>query len=145
MFHHRKSSKDTPTSPTTTTSEASVGSVLTPTTSALEPHKINLVTTVDELDQVLEDNHHRFVVVFCVNSSHKDPDVDDEGWFHHYERLNNMHFVRVNIDENEELEDRLAPRTKPSWITFHRGHATGSASGGMKRFVQAHSERKHSA
>jgi len=55
-----------------------------------------------------------------------------------------MHFVRVNLDESEELEQRLKPRVKPSWVTFHRGNQTGCASGGMKKFVLAHSERRHS-
>jgi hypothetical protein len=144
MFH-RKNSKDAPTSTISSASQAPVGTPLTPTTSALEPHKIHTINTVDELDQLLEDHHHRFVVVFCLTSHHKDPDVDEEGWYHHYERLNNMHFVRVNVDESEELEERLAPRVKPSWITFHRGHPTGSASGGMKKFIQAHSERRNSS
>jgi hypothetical protein len=146
MFHHRKSSKDAHTSPTSPTSAtAEVGTPLSPTSSTLEPHKIHTITTVDELDEILEDHHHRFVVVFCLTSQHKDPDVDEEGWYHHYERLNNMHFVRVNIDESEDLEERLQPRVKPSWVTFHRGHPTGSASGGMKKFIQAHSHKGSSA
>jgi hypothetical protein len=111
---------------------------------ALEPYKIATITTVDELEKILDDNYHLHVVVFCVTSSYKDPDVSEEGWYHHYERLNDVHFVRVDLDVSEALEERLQPKAKPCWVTFHKGEVTGWSSGGMKRFVQLHSERKHS-
>ncbi|PMD38644.1 hypothetical protein L207DRAFT_634675 [Hyaloscypha variabilis F] len=112
---------------------------------AHEPHKITTITTVEEFDQILSDHHHHRVVVFCVTSNYKDPDVSEEGWFHHYERLNDVHFVRVDLDVSRALEDRLQPKVRPCWVTFHKGEQTGWSSGGMKRFLQLHSERKGSA
>jgi hypothetical protein len=143
MFHrkHHKDKDTTGTLTPTSSHTSEVGSVLTPTASAQIPHKIHLISTSKELDEVLQDHHHRFVVVFCVTSHHKDPDVNQEGWYHHYEHLNNMHFVRVNLDESPELQERLHPRVKPSWITFHRGHPTGSSSGGIKKFIDTHSTK----
>ncbi len=111
---------------------------------APEPHRIVTIATVDEFEQILDDHHHRHVVVFCVTTSYKDPDVGEEGWYHHYGRLNDVHFVRVDLDVSPSLEERLQPRVKPCWVTFHKGTETGWSSGGMKRFVQLHSERKHS-
>lgn len=125
------------------------------------PHKIVTITTLEEFDQVLEDHHHRRVVVFCVTTDYEDPGVgsyaseshgcceltlstDQEGWYHHYEKLNDTHFVRVEVDNSPPLEERLQPKTKPCWFTFHKGTETGWSSGGMKRFVQVHSERKGS-
>lgn len=55
-----------------------------------------------------------------------------------------MHFVKVEIDKSAELEEYLQPKVKPSWVTFHKGHQTGWASGGMKRFLQLHSEKRNS-
>ena len=110
----------------------------------LEPHKIVTIQTVEEFDQILDDHHHRRVVVFCVTTNYKDPDVSEEGWFHHYERLNDVHFVRVDLDVSDTLEDRLQPKVRPCWVTFHKGEETGWSSGGMKRFLQLHSERKDS-
>lgn len=55
-----------------------------------------------------------------------------------------MHFVKVFTDKSEELEERLHPKVKPCWFTFHKGSETGWASGGLKRFVKVHSERKGS-
>ncbi|KAE9362845.1 hypothetical protein N431DRAFT_391394 [Stipitochalara longipes BDJ] len=107
-----------------------------------EPHKIITIKTVEELDQILDDHHHRRVVVFCVTTNYKDPDVSEEGWFHHYGMLNDVHFVRVNLDVSCTLEDRLQPKVRPCWVTFHKGEETGWSSGGMKRFLQLHSERK---
>jgi len=111
---------------------------------ALEPHKIATITTIEEFEQILDDHHHRRVVVFCMTTNYKDPDVSEEGWYHHYERLNDVHFVRVDLDVSLPLEERLQPRVKPCWVTFHKGEETGWSSGGMKRFVQLHSDRKHS-
>ena len=110
----------------------------------LEAHKIVEISTVDEFEQILEDHYERRVVVFCVTSGHKDPDVDEEGWYYHYERLNGVHFVKVDLDESPEMEERLNPKVKPCWVTFHKGRESGWSSGGMKRFVQVHSERRHS-
>ncbi|PMD17764.1 hypothetical protein NA56DRAFT_707508 [Hyaloscypha hepaticicola] len=62
---------------------------------APEPHRIVTITTVDEFEQILDDHHHRHVVVFCVTTSYKDPDVSEEGWYHHYGRLNDVHFVSL--------------------------------------------------
>ncbi|CZR53579.1 uncharacterized protein PAC_03459 [Phialocephala subalpina] len=110
----------------------------------LEPHKIHKLTTLEEFEQTLIDHHHRRIIVFCVTTTYKDPDVDEEGWYHHYERLNDVHFVRVDLDVSEELEERLKPKVKPCWFSFHKGMETGWSSGGMKRFMQVHSERKGS-
>ncbi len=110
-----------------------------------EPHKITTITTVEEFDQILSDHHHHRVVVFCVTSNYKDLEVSEEGWFHHYERLNDVHFVRVDLDVSGALEERLQPKVRPCWVTFHKGEQTGWSSGGMKRFLQLHSERKGSA
>jgi hypothetical protein len=111
---------------------------------ALEAHKIVTIRTIEEFEQILEDHHHRRVVVFCVTTNYKDSDVSEEGWYHHYERLNDVHFVRVDLDVSPPLEERLQPKVKPCWVTFHKGEVTGWSSGGMKRFVQLHSERKGS-
>ncbi|KUJ08952.1 uncharacterized protein LY89DRAFT_690522 [Mollisia scopiformis] len=108
------------------------------------PHKINKITTLPEFEQILTDHHHRRVIIFCVTTTYRDPDVDEEGWYHHYEKLNDVHFVRVDLDESEELEERLKPRVRPCWFSFHKGQETGWSSGGMKRFLQMHSERKGS-
>ena len=110
-----------------------------------EPFKIVKVGTIDEFDQVLDDHHHRHVVVFCVTTTHKDLDEAEVAWCQHYERLNDMHFIRVDLDVSEELGERLQPRVRPCWVTFHKGLPTGWSSGGMKRFVQVHKERKKSA
>jgi hypothetical protein len=145
MFHHRKSSKDSTTSPLSpTTSHSSTSG------KAIEPHKIETISTLSELEQIFEDHHHKHVVIFCLPATHKEPpahkegEFDEEAWYSHYERLNNAHFVKVEIDKSKELEERLQPRTKPGWITFHKGSETGGSSGGMKRFVQVHTERKNS-
>jgi hypothetical protein len=146
MFHHRKNSKDSTTSPLSPTASHSSSSYKT-----VEPYRIQAIMTLSELEQILEDHHHNHVVVFCLPSTHKEPsthkddEFDEEAWYGHYERLNNMHFVKVEIDKSEELEERLRPRTKPCWITFHKGSETGGSSGGLKRFVQVHSERRNSS
>ena len=149
MFHHRKDSKDSaasslpPLSPTTSHSSISH--------KVVEPFKIESIATVPELEQILEDHHHKDVVVFCLPSSHKEPsahkdgEFDEDAWYGHYERLKNVHFVKAEIDKSEELEERLHPRTRPCWITFHKGGETGGGSGGLKRFAQVHSGRSNSS
>jgi hypothetical protein len=120
-----------------------------PSTPSLTPHKIHHITTLSSLEAVLEEHYNRHVVIFCVLSTHKDPDVDEEGWYHHYERLNNVHFVRIDLEtdteDGGELEERLGMkgRGKPCWVTFHKGCSTGWASGGMKKFMRVHGGRGH--
>lgn len=110
----------------------------------LEPRKITTIKTVEEFEKILSDHHHRRVVIFCVSTSYKDPEESEQDWYYHYARLNDVHFVRVDLDVSPTLEERLQPRVKPCWVTFHKGKETGWSSGGMKRFVQVHSERKQS-
>jgi hypothetical protein len=144
--HHSKPTLFNPPSRTNTST-----SPLTPPSTPSLPHKIHHITTLSSLEAVLEEHYHQHVVIFCVLSTHKDPDVDEEGWYHHYERLNNVHFVRIDLETDteddgvEELEERLGMkgRGKPCWVTFHKGCLTGWASGGMKKFMRVHGGRGH--
>ena len=145
--HHSKSTLFGPPSHTKTSTTA-----LTPPSTPSLPHKIHHITTLSSLEAVLEEHYNQHVVIFCVLSTHKDPDVDEEGWYHHYERLNNVHFVRIDLEtdaeeggELEELEERLGmkERGKPCWVTFHKGCSSGWASGGMKKFMRVHGGRGH--
>ena len=55
-----------------------------------------------------------------------------------------MRFVRVDLDARPPLEERLQPKVKPCWFTFYKGAETGWSSGGLKRFVAMHTDRKSS-
>lgn len=55
-----------------------------------------------------------------------------------------MHFVRVDLDVCGDLQERLKPKSKPCWFSFHKGIETWWSSGGMKRFMQMHSQRNGS-
>jgi hypothetical protein len=112
----------------------------------VEPYRIATVSTEEEFDQLLDDHHHRRVIVFVFTAStpNNEPDEVIEEWCHHYERLNDVRFVRVDLDSVPPLEERLQPKVKPCWFTFHKGAPTGWSSGGLKRFVTMHTERKGS-
>jgi hypothetical protein len=40
------------------------------------------------------------------------------------------------------MEEELQPKAKQCWFSFHKELQTGWSSGGIKRFIQTHSERK---
>ena len=110
----------------------------------VEPYRIVTASTEEEFDQILGDHHHRRVIVFCLTAPHNELDEVVERWCHHYERLNDVRFVRVDLDARPPLEERLQPKVKPCWFTFYKGAETGWSSGGLKRFVAMHTDRKSS-
>ncbi|KAF4636844.1 hypothetical protein G7Y89_g1238 [Cudoniella acicularis] len=82
-------------------------------------HKpLSPITTLPELDTILSDHHHRRLVIFCLTPTcHRTPTPEEESWYYHYGRLNNIHFVRVELGEAEEgLEEGLmrCPPALPS-------------------------------
>jgi len=57
------------------TNDVKASSEATFVSTALEAHEIVKITTIEEFEQILEKHHHRRVVVFCVTTSYRDPDV----------------------------------------------------------------------
>ena len=58
----------------------------------VQPYKTATVSTEEEFDQILNDHHHRRVIVFCLATPHNEFDEVMERWCHHYERLNGCTF-----------------------------------------------------
>ncbi|PVH82084.1 hypothetical protein DL98DRAFT_514155 [Cadophora sp. DSE1049] len=106
------------------------------------PWTMPMIISIEEFAQVLEDHHHRRVIIFITTPHCWDLSPEELAWCHNYQILTDNYLFKTAFDIWPVLQEHVTPKVRPCWITFDKGKETGWVGGGLRRFVEMHRERK---
>ena len=86
--------------------------------------------TEEEFNEIVSNGHDLVVVDFfadwCMPCLMMAPIIEDLA-----KNMNNVKFVQINVDDNEEISRKYEIRSIPTLIFFKKGKMVGKVVGGM--------------